>query len=281
MLSTVPWGVVRSALHVGRREGDAVWHRRSDRRIPPRETVVKRSVITCQSSRTCAAGQHADAGRHVRAKFASCAQTPSRSAGPALQRGRSEAQNLVRRRAQLHPDKRDGGPARARSEGRSDLARDTAQKPVVNLDLIHQQNALVIGTQIVVSGRRVLAALSSRHLVRHRQASRGVNDPTGQARGHPARAATGSFTPRLAYQHPTPWLRHGRHRAPPDRDDAIDNSLRVLSVGALQTHDRDERFTVVDRVVKANGRGTTYGAPGLSPLSASTRVGFRRRLPRG
>ena len=45
MLSTVPWGVVRSALHVGRREGDAVWHRRSDRRIPPHETVVKRSVI--------------------------------------------------------------------------------------------------------------------------------------------------------------------------------------------------------------------------------------------
>ena len=103
-----------------------------------------------------------NAGRHVRAKFASCAQTPSRSAGPAPrgpqrgsrvgvgQRGRSEAQNLARRRAQLHPDKRDGGPARALSESCSDLARDTAQKPVVNLDLIHQQNAVVIGTQIVV-----------------------------------------------------------------------------------------------------------------------------------
>ena len=74
----------------------------------------------------------------------------------------------ARRRAQLHPDKRDGGPARALSESCSDLARDTAQKPVVNLDLIHQQIALVIGTQVVVSGRRVLAAHSSHHLGRHR-----------------------------------------------------------------------------------------------------------------
>ena len=70
----------------------------------------------------------------------------------------------------------------------------------MNLDLIHRQNALLIGTQIVVSARRVLAAHPPHHLVRHGQASRGVNDPTGQARGHPARAATGSFTPRLAYQ---------------------------------------------------------------------------------
>lgn len=120
------------------------------------------------------------AGRHVRAEFVSCAQTPSRSAGPAPrgpqrgsrvgvgQRGRSEAQNLARRRAQLHPDKRDGGPVRALSESCSDLARDTAQKPVVNLDLIDQQNALVIGTQIVVSGWRVLAAHPSHRLVRHR-----------------------------------------------------------------------------------------------------------------
>ncbi len=47
MLPIVPWGVDRSALHVGRREGDAVWHRRSDRRIPPRETVVKLSHHEC------------------------------------------------------------------------------------------------------------------------------------------------------------------------------------------------------------------------------------------
>src|SRR5436190_693933 len=54
MLLIVPWGVDRSALHVGRREGDAVWYRRSDRRIPPRESVVKLS-----QSRTCGAGQRA------------------------------------------------------------------------------------------------------------------------------------------------------------------------------------------------------------------------------
>ena len=82
-----PGAPVRSALHIGRREGDAVWHQRSDRRIPPRETVVKRSFMNSfmnvSVTRTCAAGQHTDAGRHVRAKFASCAQTPSRSAGPA------------------------------------------------------------------------------------------------------------------------------------------------------------------------------------------------------
>ena len=81
MLSTVPWGVVRSALHVGRREGDAVWHRRSDRRIPPCETVVKRLVITVITN--VGSRPARNAGRHVRAKFASCAQTPSRSAGPA------------------------------------------------------------------------------------------------------------------------------------------------------------------------------------------------------
>src|SRR3954469_23111476 len=41
MLSTVPWGVGRSALHVGRREGDAMWHRQSDYRITPLGTLVK------------------------------------------------------------------------------------------------------------------------------------------------------------------------------------------------------------------------------------------------
>ena len=53
MLSIVPWGTRRSALHVGRREGDAVRHRRSDRRRPPRETVVKCSVIALSSPQTC------------------------------------------------------------------------------------------------------------------------------------------------------------------------------------------------------------------------------------
>ena len=104
----------------------------------------------------------------------------------------------------------------------------------------------------------------ARHVHRYRHVSRGVNDPTGQARGHPARAATGSFTPRLACRHRTSWLRHGRLTAPPDRGDAIAtccvrSALERCSAGSRA------RFTVVDRVVNANGRGTTYGAPGLSP----------------
>lgn len=40
-LLIVPWGSGRSALHIGRREGDAVWHRRSDRRIALRGAAVK------------------------------------------------------------------------------------------------------------------------------------------------------------------------------------------------------------------------------------------------
>ena len=81
MLSTVPWGVVRSALHVGRREGDAVWHQRSDRRIPPPRTVVKLSHHGCHHAYGSRPGRRP--GRHAKAKFASCAQTPSRSVGPA------------------------------------------------------------------------------------------------------------------------------------------------------------------------------------------------------
>ena len=52
MRSTVPWGAGRSALHIGRREGDAVWHRRSDRRIPRRETVVNLNRIACAQRRS-------------------------------------------------------------------------------------------------------------------------------------------------------------------------------------------------------------------------------------
>jgi len=100
-----------------------------------------------------------------------------------------------------------------------------------------------------------------------------VNDPAGQARGHPGRAATGSFTPRIAYHPPTPWLRHGRHRAPPDRDDATTTRCACLEFARCRSRSR-ERFTEVARVVKANGRGTTYGAPGLSPLSASILSGL-------
>jgi len=40
-------------------------------------------------------------------------------------------------------------PVRTWSEGRADLAGDAARKPVVNVDMIHVQNALVIAAQIV------------------------------------------------------------------------------------------------------------------------------------
>ena len=42
-----------------------------------------------------------------------------------------------------------------------------AQKPVVNVDLIHLQYALVIGRQIMVSGRRVLVAYRYARPFRH------------------------------------------------------------------------------------------------------------------
>ena len=47
----VPWGVGRSALHIGRREEDAVRHQRSEPRITPTETVVKLSRPECASTR--------------------------------------------------------------------------------------------------------------------------------------------------------------------------------------------------------------------------------------
>jgi hypothetical protein len=64
-----------------------------------------------------------------------------------------------------------------------------------------------------------------------RRASHGVNDPTGQARGHPALATPGSFTPRLADQSPTPWRSDGRQSAPPDRRDAADNCMCGFMIG--------------------------------------------------
>ena len=158
---------------------------------------------------------------------------------------------------------------RALSESCSDLARDTAQKPVVNLDLIHQQNAVVIGTQIVVH-----------RAARTRRTS--VTPPRQTATGKPWRERpyrTGAGPPRArgdgvvhatdCLSTPTPWLRHGRHRAPPDRDDATTTRCACLEFARCRSRSR-ERFTEVARVVKANGRGTTYGAPGLSPLSALT-----------
>jgi hypothetical protein len=127
MLSTVPWGVVRSALHVGRREGDAVWHRRSDRRIPPRRTVVKRSVISAQSSCVSLTGRAHQASAQT---MAGTQEPSSRAArrrrqGPQAprQRGRSAAQNLdgVEHRSTLTDVP--VGPVRARSEGRADRRR--------------------------------------------------------------------------------------------------------------------------------------------------------------
>jgi hypothetical protein len=184
--------------------------------------------------------------RHGRAQQASTQTRPARKSqgrelrADAVKVRRPRASGVGAKRRTLHGVEHSStlthvtaGPVRARSEGRADLAGDRAQKPVVNVDLIHQQNARVLGAQIVVSGRSVLAANRRATPFRHRQASRGVNDPTGQARGHPARSATGSFTPRLADQSSTPWLGHGRHTAPPDRDDAQE-VVALLRVRALQ-----------------------------------------------
>jgi hypothetical protein len=55
-----PGAPVGQRFHVGRRGGDAVWHRRSDLRIPPSGNR-RQAQSSRMSSRTCGAGQLADA----------------------------------------------------------------------------------------------------------------------------------------------------------------------------------------------------------------------------
>ena len=135
-----PWGVVRSALQVGRREGDAVWHRRSDFRIPPPRTVVKLSHCGCHHEHTEQASTRTrparkSQGRELRAD--------------AVKVRRPRANGVGAKRRTLHGVEHSSiltsvtaGPVRGRSEGRADPAGETAQKPLVNVDLIHKQNAL-------------------------------------------------------------------------------------------------------------------------------------------
>ena len=93
MLSTVPWGVVRSALHIGRCEGDAVGHQRSDRRIAPIRN--DRQLGVPMSMRT--APQQASTRPSRKLPTTSCAQAPS------MPEGRAERAVEAQRRALTAP----------------------------------------------------------------------------------------------------------------------------------------------------------------------------------
>jgi len=53
-----------------------------------------------------------------------------------------------------------------------------------------------------------------------------VNDPTGRARGHPARSIPGSFTPRLVSITDAVAHRRAAHTAARERDDDARKQLR-------------------------------------------------------
>ena len=126
MLSTVPWGVGRSALHVGRREGGAVWHQRRCQQhtlaihvrqrtwpaadaccstmAPPKASRLNlpstTSVTTSSSDVPSDAGTVA--GHHVRASRALRAAAVH-ARRPRGTRGRAQREH-GRRRAQRYPD---------------------------------------------------------------------------------------------------------------------------------------------------------------------------------
>jgi hypothetical protein len=195
MLSTVPKGVVRSGLHIGRCEGDAEWHRRSHFRIPPRETVVK--IIITNVTTTTVRSRAADGCRpsrksRVRGLRADAVKV-RRPAPRGPQRGSrvGVGQRVGAKRRTLYGVEHSStlrnvtaGPVRAPVR-RSCRCGDIAKKPVVNADLIRQQTALVFWHEAPGQTAAQTRRVSSRHAVQIPTDKPWRERPSGRSDGPP------------------------------------------------------------------------------------------------
>jgi len=123
--------------------------------------------------------------------------------------GSSAPREHWQRRAQRHPDRRDGGHAGCASDALPIQSPHTPLHASLIGGHVHAQNTVYV----VVHTPRRSAAHGHATCTCLRHASRGVNDPHKTGAGPPARASPGSFAPRLALHHRRRGVQTGGKRA--------------------------------------------------------------------